>query len=108
MRKTPVLNQPMRDAVSHALSVLAERKLAKRWDQAIHCVAIAYAAHEFFSDPDKLESDTAEKEFAETYSEHGFLANCSQFAQVLDALPDTDACHVNREARASKLSVLYQ
>ena len=88
-----------------ALGLLAEKKLAKRWDQAIHCAAIAYAAKEFFSDPDNLER---EQEFVETFAEHGFLANCSQFAQVLDALAESDSCYVKREARASKLSALYQ
>ena len=102
--KTPILPQAIRDAVIEALNIQRAKGKPRRWDQAIHCVAIGCAVNEYVSDPANLPDGSIEPiKFAQTYGAHGFLANCSQFAQVLDALDVSDDCYIKRETRGSRL-----
>lgn len=100
MAKTiPKIPQAIRDCVSEALNIQKAHSLPRRWDQAVHSIANGIAAQEAASvgEIDPLA-------FAETYGHHGFLGNCSQFAQVLDALEDKDDLRVKRETTRSALA----
>ena len=101
MAKTAINNE-IRDAVKSALARAEANDSPRVWNQLIHCVAIGYAAKEFFNDP---ANEDGELKFAELFGGHGFLANCSQFAQALASLEVKDEIYVARpEGLKSKLS----
>lgn len=104
MSKTIKLSDAVRVIVEDILEQRKALGLERRWKQAEHSAAISKAALAFAQDFADLNPDgrgkVSWKSFAEQYGEHGFAGgNLSQFQQALDALPETDTCHVVRPKR---------
>lgn len=90
------------------IDILAQQTGNKEWRQDEQSVAVAKAAFAFAQTYAKADAKVREglswTSFATEYGEGGFLANVSQFQQVLDSLDVKDACYVKRPKKTAKVS----
>lgn len=86
---------PLTDAqiLAHVDSLLASQKGGQKWDQEVHCFAIAKVAKQCGTDYRKL---------VLTLAQHGLGGNTSQFRQWLESPPPKGPARLKAAADIAK------